>query len=82
MAWIETIPTPRWDGALASLKESVRDRETGRIDNIIAIPSLNPRAMAAHDAVYTSAMTGTGTLRKVDRELIAFVVSTVNDCHY
>ena len=29
-----------------------------------------------------SAMAGTGTLRKVERELIALVVSRENDCHY
>ena len=46
------------------------------------IHSLNPRALAAHDALYRSAMRGTGTLRKVERELIAFTVSQLNDCHY
>jgi alkylhydroperoxidase family enzyme len=38
--------------------------------------------MAAHDALYRSAMRGTATLRKADRELIAMVVSAANDCHY
>ena len=44
--------------------------------------SLNPRAMAAHQGLYESAMAGTATLRKVERELIALVVSLENDCHY
>ena len=48
----------------------------------MAVHSLNPRGLAAHDALYRSAMAGTGSLRKVERELIALVVSRENDCHY
>lgn len=81
-AWIETVPDDRWEGDLASLAASVRDSATGRIDNIMQAHSLNPTGLAAHDALYRSAMSGTRSLRKVDRELIAFVVSKVNDCHY
>lgn len=82
MAWIQTIPFDEWIGDLRELADSVGDATTGRVDNIMAIHSLNPRALAAHDAVYTSAMAGTRTLRKVERELIAFVVSSTNECHY
>ena len=81
-AWIETVPVDRWDGDLAFLAASVRDGATGRIDNIMQVHSLNPTGLAAHDALYRSAMSGTRSLRKVDRELIAFVVSEANDCHY
>ena len=38
--------------------------------------------MAAHQSLYESAMAGTATLRKAERELIALVVSLTNDCHY
>ena len=48
----------------------------------MAVHSLNPRGLAAHDAVYRSAMAGTRNLRKVERELIALVVSLENECHY
>jgi alkylhydroperoxidase family enzyme len=82
VAWIETMPDDEWDGELAALRPSVVDRESGRVDHIMAIHSLNPRALAAHQAVYTSAMAGTATLRKVERELIALVVSVENRCHY
>ena len=82
MAWIETIREDEWAGELASLYERVADAANDRVDNIMQIHSLNPPGMAAHDAVYRSAMRGTPTLRKVERELIAFVVSQANDCHY
>ena len=82
MAWIDTIREDEWRGELADLYDSVADRSAGRVDNIMQIHSLNPRAMAAHDALYRSAMRGTATLRKVERELIALVVSKLNECHY
>ena len=44
--------------------------------------SLDPAAMQGHLAVYNAAMSSTKTLRKVERELIALVVSDINGCHY
>jgi len=82
VAWIETIRENEWIGELADLYPDVADRDRNRVDNIMQIHSLNPQGMAAHDALYRSAMRGTATLRKVDRELIAMVVSAANDCHY
>ena len=82
VAWIETIREDEWSGDLAEMRRRVEDPEARRVDNIMQIHSLNPAAMAAHDALYRSAMAGTKTLRKVERELIALVVSSVNDCHY
>lgn len=82
MGWIETIPFPEWTGELAELAPMVGEVDHDRVDNIMGIQSLNPAAMAAHQAIYSSAMRGTKSLRMVDRELVAFVVSQVNTCHY
>ncbi len=82
MARITVIPDDAWDGPLGELYPRVVDRTWGRVDNILAIHSLNPRSMAAHQGLYESAMAGTATLRKAERELIALVVSLTNDCHY
>ncbi len=82
MAWIHVLPDEEWQGPLAELYAQVVDPDTGRVDNIMAVHSLNPRALAAHNALYISAMAGTATLRKVERELIALVVSLENQCHY
>lgn len=84
MAWIRTIPDDEWptvDG-LADRYDAVVDPTYGRVDNIMAVHSLNPAALAAHNELYRSAMTGTASLRKVERELIALVVSLENQCHY
>jgi len=82
MAWIETIREDEWEGDLADLYPALVDRDHDRVDNIMQIHSLNPRALAAHNALYSSAMAGTGTLRKVEREIIALVVSRLNQCDY
>ena len=82
MSWISVIDDAEWDGDLAALRERVADPKSGRVDHIMSIHSLNPRSLDAHDTLYRSAMRGTATLRKVDRELIALVVSTINECHY
>ena len=77
--WIATVPDADWTaGPLAELHPEVVDPESGRVDHIMAIHSLNPRSLAAHQVLYESAMHGTATLRKVDRELIAVVVSAIH----
>jgi alkylhydroperoxidase family enzyme len=82
VAWIDTIREDEWEGELGVLHGRVADRSSGRVDNIIQIHSLDPSAMEGHQAVYESAMTSTKTLRKVERELIALIVSDINGCHY
>lgn len=84
MAWIHQIPDDEWEHTegLDEQFDDVVDKTYGRIDRIMGIHSLNPAGLAAHNALYLSAMSGTATLRKVERELIAYVVSKYNDCHY
>lgn len=76
------IDDAEWGGDLAALRSRVVDQGSDRVDAIMAIHSLNPVALSAHDELYRSAMRSTASLRRVDRELIAYVVSALNDCHY
>ncbi len=83
MAWINTVPDDEWQGGpLEDLYASVVDRTYQRVDNIMSIHSLNPKGLAGHVGLYGSAMSGTASLRKVERELVALVVSQINECHY
>ena len=82
MAWIDSIDETAAAGQLDSLYQSLVDPESGNVDNILKVHSLHPRGLAAHEAIYTAAMAGTASLRKVDRELIAYQVSKLNHCHY
>ena len=82
MAWIETIREDEWEGPLADLYGQVVDADHDRVDNVMQIHSLNPASMAGHLGVYRSAMAGTKTLGKVEREHVALVVGRDNDGHY
>ena len=82
MAWIKTIEQDDWDGELAELLPRVVNPADGTLDHIMQIHSLNPAGLAAHDVLYRSAMAGTAKLRRVEREMIALVVSNINSCHY
>ena len=48
----------------------------------MAIHGLHPAGLRAHFELYRAVMAGTRGLRKVDREMIALVVSQANACHY
>jgi len=84
VAHIDVVPDDEWadNPALAELYAKVVDPTYGRVDKIMAVHSLNPRGLGAHYGLYTSAMAGTATLPKVERELIALAVSLENHCHY
>jgi len=77
------IDDRQWeDPELSSIRPSVLDPTYGRVDNILGIHSLDPRSLSAHLALYRQAMRSTASLPKVDREMIAVVVSKINECNY
>ena len=82
MAWIETIDEGDAQGRLAELYAQMVEPGETHVDNILKIHSLHPDGLAAHFALYRAVMAGTPGLRKVDREMIALVVSRLNSCHY
>ena len=82
MSWIEEID---WDNAspeLSKFKEKIVDPHSGQIDNIMSVHSLDPKSLEAHLVLYQQAMRPTESLPKVDREMIAMVVSILNGCEY
>jgi alkylhydroperoxidase family enzyme len=82
MPWIEAPHEDVWEGDLAELRDEVNDPTYDRVDWIMRIHALDAGSMTAHNVLYRQAMKGSPTLRKVEREMIAMVVSQVNDCHY
>ena len=75
MSWIKTIGVDEADAELEGLYERAKDPKTGKLDHILQVHSLNPAGLAAHLELYNTVMRGSKTLRKVERELLAFVVS-------
>lgn len=82
MSWIEIISPSQSDGELARIYDRCVDGSTEDVDHILQIHSLHPAGLEAHLALYQAVMRGTPTLRKVERELIALLVSQLNQCHY
>ena len=81
MAWIRTIEQDDATGELQELYAQAGG-PGGTVDNILKIHSLHPAGMRAHFGLYRAVMQGTDGLPRVEREMIAFVVSDANGCHY
>ena len=81
MAWIDIIDEENAEG---SLKDQYKEliEPWGGVDNILKIHSLNTESLAAHVKLYRTLMYGKSPLRRTDREMIAVVVSKINQCHY
>lgn len=82
MPWIEAPHEDQWGQEMADLRDAVIDPVHQRVDWIMRIHALDAGSLDAHNMLYRQAMKGTATLRKVDREMVALVVSQVNECHY
>lgn len=81
MAFIPYVPYERAEGLLARLYSGYRNAD-GEIDNILRIHSLNPRSMRDHAQLYEHLMRGASPLTAVQREMLALVVSSENECFY
>jgi len=81
MAWIKMIREEEAHGFLRSLYKKYGNPFEG-VDNILKIHSLNPETLKHHYDFYKHLMTGKSGLSRMQREMIAVVVSVANDCHY
>ena len=57
-------------------------RRAGRIWNIVSIQSQLPEVMRDSMQLYQSIMYGPSPLSRAQREMIAVVTSSANDCYY
>ena len=82
MPYIRVISIEEATGLLKRLYENAI-RRAGRIWNIVAIMSVQPRTMQASiDGMYATIMFGESGLSRAQREMIAVVVSATNRCPY
>ena len=56
--------------------------QVGDDDNIIQIYGIHSRVMRLHYELYIEVMHRNSSLSRVERELVATVVSKLNGCHY
>lgn len=81
MAWIAEIPIEKSTGLLRrELEASVK--RSGRVWNIVQVMSLNAPVLKATMDQYMVIMFGPSPLSRVQRELLATVVSAELDCFY
>lgn len=81
-AWIQVIPEEEAEGELKALYEQEFDSEKQGTDNILAVHSLNPPTLRAHADLYHTVMHAKSPLSRSEREMVAVVVSAINQCHY
>ncbi len=81
MTRISLTPPEAAEGLLAELYARARQR-AGRIWNIVRLMSPNPAVLKATLDLYLAIMYGASPLSRVQRELLAVVVSRTNGCRY
>ena len=78
---IRLIDVDEATGALAAEYAAAMGR-AGKVFNIVKSMSLNPSVLKRSMDLYKAIMFGPSELSRVERELLAVVVSNANDCHY
>ena len=81
MPWIRQVPVDEATGLLEEEFDAAMKR-AGRVWNIVRVMSLNPRVLKASMAQYAAIMFGPSPLSRVQREMLATVVSAEVGCHY
>lgn len=81
MSWITEIPREQATGLLRRELDAAVER-SGRVWNIVQVMSLNAPVLRATMGQYAAIMFGPSPLSRVQRELLATVVSAEVGCFY
>ena len=81
MSWIRTVPEEQAEGLLGTIYAETRGK-LGSVINLVKVQSLRPETMAIGRKFYRHLMDCAGGLSRLQRVLIAKVVSKVNGCFY
>jgi len=81
MAYIRYVSDAEATPELKAIYDCFRQK-AGYIANILRIHGLNPPSLEAHFAYYRTIVLGPSPLSRAHREMIAVVVSSINECHY
>ena len=81
MTWIQTIASDEATGRLRKIYDAAVER-AGRVFGIVRAMSLSPAVLDSSMTLYQRVMFARGGLERRQREMLAVVVSQVNDCHY
>ncbi len=81
MAWIKQVPYEESSGLLRQIFDLALGR-AGRIWKIVQIMSLRPNTLEAAMQLYSKAMKAPSDLTRMQREMLATVVSAELRCPY
>ena len=81
MPYIETVPVKEAQGRLRQQYETSLERDH-RVAGIIQVMSQTPEALEDLLRLYMRVAHGPSRLTRIQREMIAVVVSKVNGCRY
>ena len=82
MAWIRTVAPGDAEGLLARLYKAAIDR-AGKVFLILRVQSLRPHVLRISTQLYSEILISKrSALSRAQREMIATLVSRLNDCHY
>lgn len=81
MPWIHQVPIDEAEGSLKREFDRALKR-AGRVWNIVHVMSANAAVMRTSMDLYIAIMYGSSPLSRVQRELLATVVSAELACHY
>jgi uncharacterized peroxidase-related enzyme len=82
MPWIETVDETKATGIVKEEYDAAIER-AGELYNIVRLFSVRPKSMRAFVELYKIVMHDPDSpLSRMQREMIATVVSKVNECHY
>jgi len=81
MPWITQVPVDEATGLLREQFDQAQER-AGRVWHIVQVMSINPEALADTIRFYLTVMMGESPLSRVQREMLATVVSSELECHY
>lgn len=81
MAYIDIIQPSQAEGYLKEVYDQILESR-GKIAEVHKIQSLNPRSITRHMDLYNTIMFGKSPLRREQREMMAVVVSSANNCEY
>lgn len=81
MPYIDEIPFDEAEGQTRREYDKAMAR-AGRVWNIVSIQSHNGEVLRDSMRLYGSTMHGGSPLSRAQREMVAVVTSTINECHY
>ena len=81
MAHLRLIDVENATGLLKEEYDAAVAR-AGKVFNVVKAMSLRPGVLKRSMELYKGIMFGSSGLSRIERELLATVVSRANDCHY